>query len=338
MEILYSCDIETACQDGYPLYRIPGIVCTNKGTLIVYYECRCAPYIYGSHLNSDLSVIDVGMKVSHDKGKTWSERKIIASSRGRNASNNPVMFVDGDRIHFIYMENYKRAFYKYSDDEGETWSDAVEITDSFDEIREQFPWTTIAVGPGHGTVLKNGRIIVPVWMASDVTCIYAHTPSVTATLYSDDHGNTWHMGDVIPTLGIVNPNESCMAELSDGTVYISIRHQSPDNDRYRCISKSKTGIDKWQRVYLDKGLQDPICEGGLCRFDKGILFTNCDSPQGRFNLTLKKSTDDGQTWEGIVYEKNGGYSDVAYDYETGNAFVFYEKDVVNELVVTAISI
>ena len=68
------------------------------------------------------------------------------------------------------------------------------------------------------------------------------------------------------------------------------------------------------------------------------MFTNCDSPQGRFNLTLKKSTDDGQTWEGLVYEKNGGYSDVAYDYETGNAFVFYEKDVLNELVVTAISI
>src|SRR3954466_11836150 len=66
---------------GYAIYRIPGIVATDKGTLIAYCEARKTG-------TSDWGVIDLMYRRSTDGGKTWSEPKKF--DVGSGFEKNPV--------------------------------------------------------------------------------------------------------------------------------------------------------------------------------------------------------------------------------------------------------
>ena len=60
---------------------------------------------------------------------------------------------------------YSRVFRKYSDDDGATWSDPEEITETFNRFHNDYDWKVCATGPGHGIQLNNGRMIIPVWLS-----------------------------------------------------------------------------------------------------------------------------------------------------------------------------
>lgn len=104
-------DLFGAGQGGYETFRIPGIIVTNKGTVLVYCEAR-----RGSR--SDWADIEVFLCRSTNGGKTWSPPWKIADSK-KETVNNPVAIVDrdSDRIHFLYCINYHQCFYMYSDDD-----------------------------------------------------------------------------------------------------------------------------------------------------------------------------------------------------------------------------
>ena len=319
----------------YEDIRIPGIVSTEKGVLVCYYEMRRS--------NSDWAMIDLGMKVSTDFGQTWSERMIIKSGEGKNTLNNPVMIAENERLHLLYCENYHRVFYRFSDDYGKTWSEDKELTEVFREEFSSYKWTVIAMGPGHGTMLSNGRFLVPVWLAKNDSDPYAHGPSRCATIYSDDNGNTWHAGEILPDEGVSDPNESCLCELSDGRIYFNARNTDRifNGSARRAIAISDNGISNWSNLEHDMNLIDPVCMGGMCSDNKGrILFTNCNSGSVRMYNTLKVSSDEGKTWEQIEYSFRGGYSDVCFNKITNTAFVFYEARVSSsqKLFVTEIDI
>jgi len=58
-------------QGGYKLYRIPGIVVTKDGTILVYCEAR-------KFTGGDWDTIDVEMRRSTDGGLTFSAPEVIA--------------------------------------------------------------------------------------------------------------------------------------------------------------------------------------------------------------------------------------------------------------------
>ena len=70
---------------------------------------------------------------------------------------------------------------KYSDDEGETWSD-LQIVSTFKPEESKF----LVLGPGVGKQIANGehagRLIVP---------LYSKSSAELGFMYSDDHGNNW---------------------------------------------------------------------------------------------------------------------------------------------------
>ena len=106
-----------------------------------------------------------------------------------------------------------RCFYMRSDDDGATWTEPVEITKTFEDFRSDYDWKVLATGPSHASQLthgpKRGRLVVPVWLSLG-TGGHAHRPSVTATIYSDDHGRTWKRGDIaVPdTPEFINPERN----------------------------------------------------------------------------------------------------------------------------------
>ena len=114
--------------ESYSNHRIPGMIVTNCGTLIAYCEARQS--------ESDWALMDIIMQRSTDHGQTFGAPYILAKgTKEKPTVNNPVMIQDKNgRIHFFYCENYTimggRALRRYSDDDGVTWSEAIDVTES----------------------------------------------------------------------------------------------------------------------------------------------------------------------------------------------------------------
>lgn len=353
--LLEKQDLFTAGEGGYALYRIPGIVVTKKGTALAYCEAR-------KDAKGDWGPIDIVMRRSTDGGKTWLPRQTVVhvegdlpvnpvataqnlDKPGDNTTNNAVAFADkSGAVHMLYCLEYMRCFYIRSDDDGVTWSKPVEITSTFEQFRPQYDWKVIATGPAHGIQLRTGRLIVPVWLSLG-TGGHAHRPSVTATVYSDDHGATWKAGAIaIPdTPEWVYPNETCIVETLVGTVMINARTESKNHRRL--INLSRDGGESWAKPRFDEALLEPICMGSIVRYsmrpaaDKNrILFANPHNlerldgkaiegkSRDRRNLSIKLSHDEGKTWKfsRTLEAGYGAYSDLAV-LPSGDALCLYER-------------
>ncbi len=138
------------------------------------------------------------MQRSEDHGKTFGEFiKLAEGSDEHQTVNNPVMVEDKNgRLHFLYCEDYTvnggRALRRYSDDDGLTWSDPIDIT-AFTLPNNH---NAFAFGPGHGIVTYEGTLIIPIWLVPKAfeAPIKSHSPSIISTFYSKDNGETWELG------------------------------------------------------------------------------------------------------------------------------------------------
>lgn len=330
----------TAGVGGYTTYRIPGIVSTKRGVMLAYTSARMGA--------NDWADIDIVLRRSTDHGKTWSESRRIAG-KTEGTTDNPVAIPDYQTgaVHFLFQHNYERAYYMRSDDDGKTFTKPVDITEVFEQFRPEYDWHVIAPGVGHALQLKNGRLVVPIWMSTGAPTgpkSRAHRPSAVATIFSDDHGETWKRGAIIVNSSdeIPNPSESMAVQLADGRVLMSIRNESTKNRRVFSISPD--GAKDWTKPEFDEGLFEPICAASIVRFatspadsDPRLLFSNPDSEtlpvvnpnrpnRPRQMLTIKLSTDSGKTWSvhRVLDPGVAGYSDLAVDGEK-NIYVMYEE-------------
>ena len=314
----------------YASMRIPALVISQKGTLLAFCEGRIGTA-------SDWADMDMLMRRSTDGGRTWGPIKIIAPRQGGNPISNATPIVDKNgTIHLLYQRDYARAFYTQSNDDGITWSPAVDITYAFEEFKPEYDWKVLAPGPGHSIQLRDGRLLVPVWLSDPAKLKprRSHYPSRIATIYSDDLGKTWHRGEFIPKNEpeVHSPSESMAVELADGRVMLNIRHSGKAH--WRAVSFSKDGISGWTKPVLDEELFEPICMASILRISGGknrLLFINPDSESiekyPRKNLTVKLSYDAGQNWttEKVLNAGPSGYSDLAVG-PNGTLYCLYETN------------
>jgi sialidase-1 len=351
---LATTELYTKGKGDYLIYRIPGIVVTAKGTVLAYCEARKSD-------RGDWNAIDILLRRSTDGGKTFSEPRKIANVDGPHRKNpvalaqklakpedvtynNAVAIPDRKGpVHFVFGYEYMRAFYMRSDDDGLTFSKPVEITSAFEPFRSDYDWKVIASGPGHGIQLRNGRLVIPVWM-SPGTGGHAHRPSVTATIYSDDRGKTWKRGAIaVPdTPESVIPNETVAEQLADGRVLLNARSESPAHRRIQVTSPD--GATKWSKPRFVPELLEPICFASVVRLSlaKGggrnrLLFSNPDTldpvsgtakpgqRRERKNLAIQMSYDEGETWtvKKVLDPGSAGYSDLAV-LKDGTILCLYE--------------
>jgi len=329
---------------AYQLYHIPGVVVTAKGTVLAWCEARKRAAGV-----SDWDDIRILLRRSTDDGKTWSAPKSIADVPGPKVKNpfamrmknvdpkdvtynNPVLIAGRDgAVHMVFCLEYMRCFYQRSTDDGVSWSAPFEITAAFEKFKSAYDWKVLATGPNHGIQLRSGRLLVPVWLSTG-TGGNAHRPSVTATIYSDDSGKSWHAGDIaVPnTEAWINPNETVALELADGRVMLNVRNESKTHRRLVTISKD--GATGWSTPKFDDALLEPICMAGLIRYSteatggrNRILFSNPHNLEradgkaepgknrDRKNVSVKLSYDEGKTWAVNKTVEAGwsAYSDLA---------------------------
>lgn len=353
-------DLFESGKDGYALYRIPGVVVSKQGTVLAWCEARRTG-------KSDWDSIDIMLRRSTNGGRTWATRQKITgvpASHTKNpvalaqklanpddvTHNNPVAIVDRETgsVHFLFCLEYMCCFYLRSDDDGVSWSKPVEITGTFELFRKDYDWKVIATGPDHGIQLTHGphkgRLVVPIWMSLG-TGNHAHRPSVTSTIYSDDHGRTWQRGEIaIPDVPPFRyPNETVAVQLADGRVMLNARSESDAHRRIQTISQD--GATGWSKPAFNDQLLEPICMGSIVRFSRKpdndrnrILFANPHNlerrdgksregvSRDRRNLSVKLSYDEGKTWPVNKALEPGysAYSDLAV-LPDGTILCLYER-------------
>ncbi|MDD2611200.1 MAG: sialidase family protein [Bacteroidales bacterium] len=315
--------------EGYDCYRIPTLAVTKNGTILAFMEGR-------RNNCDDAGDIDIVLKRSTDRGKTWS-KIITVKDDGINRCQNqcPVVLSSG-RILLITCWNpgatgTRSVFVTYSDDEGLTWAKEKNIT----PIVKLSGWGWYATGPCHGIVKQQepnkGRVIVSS-NHSENGKNYSHV------IYSDDNGATWALGG---TVGYENGNESTVAELSNGDIMINMRNSDTNPNHFRMVSISKDGGKTFGDYYPDYALIEPGSgsQGVLLRHSinpvtgkANILFSNPNHGTSRRDGTIKLSENDGLTWtKSYKYADNiddnnwyTGYSDLAL-MDNGDVAVLYEK-------------
>lgn len=308
---------------SYTGYRAPAMVKTDQGTIIVAINAK-------PDATSDHGRNDVVIRRSTDNGQTWGDLQIALTKTGANVSGYAVADLIEKKVimliyeyptncteHDVFVRNCDRTLWSMESlDDGATWSVPEEITLSNGRLVNSagsdyaaWGWKNLIT---HGIQLrfqpdssKNGRLVFPGNHTDNTDNGYSHI------LYSDDHGETWHIGAISDRAG---SNESSVMEMADGTVYLNSRSQSSLGKRF--TARSTDGGESFYETGWDPLLYDPVCEASVIRFtdeydhDRNrIIFTN--PTNDRYNLAVKLSYDEGYSWSFSKVIKTGftAYSD-----------------------------
>ena len=319
---------------GYPVYRIPSLVCTPKGTLLAFCEGRSA---------GDQSPTDIVLRRSGDGGRTWQPMQVIVKALP-DAAMNPTAIVDRVTGAVVLVcgrfpqlpkgQNVDHGgvaraaglgrdsittWLTTSRDEGVTWSAPIDIT----AMTKKPEWRETGHGPGVGIQTRSGRLVVPCFETRlPESPGYPWGVSWNYAIYSDDHGQTWRLSD-----NEVGPcvNETQMVELADGTLMLNMRSDAvKTGDGYavkgcRVGAVSRDGGKTWSEPFDIRDLPDPNCQASILRYtwaDKQgksrILFSS-PAAEGRLAGTIRVSYDEGKTWPvaKVIHKDYFGYSCLA---------------------------
>lgn len=227
-------------------YRIPAITRAHNGDIIAVADYR--------HSRADIGMvnngrIDLHARISKDHGQTWGEVFPIVEGKGANspdfmnvAFGDPCIAADSESDRVIVMscggnvsfpngtrDNHQNIARFYSNDNGQTWSEPVDIAESIYSQFDESPFGPIkAMFVGSGKISQSRTIKVGDYYR--LYCAVLARPNsgsnVNFVLYSDDFGGSWSVlggTDVspIPSGG----DEPKAEELPDGSVVISSRAQ-----------------------------------------------------------------------------------------------------------------
>ncbi len=272
--------------EGYTEYRIPGIV-EYKGEAVMCVEARAATGTDWGHIDIMILGEEGKRHLFVPKGCETGEGETNALTEGVTL-NNPVLFSAGDVLHLIFHVNYRDVMYTRSFDGGYTWAPLKDITTAYREF--DYDWNVSATGPGHGIVLKDGRLLTPIWLANGEVVSTSgedyrirHFPSIAGAVYSDDGGDTWHAGATFRDFDdIFDCNETTCVEMNDGSILFNLRHRTPE-PRCRLLGISMDRGENCFWLQPDMTLEDPQCFGSMAVRDGEVYFTNCCS-----NTTIRR--------------------------------------------------
>ena len=340
--------VRHAGDDGSAAFRIPGLVTTNKGTLLGVYDVR-----YNSSVDLQ-EYVDVGLSRSTDGGKTWEKMRLPLSfgeygglPKAQNGVGDPSILVD-TKTNTVWivaawthgmgnqrawwsshpgmdMNHTAQLMMVKSTDDGKTWSEPINITE---QVKDP-SWYFLLQGPGRGITMSDGTLVFPTQFIDSTRIPNA------GIMYSKDQGKTWKMHNMART----NTTEAQVVEIEPGVLMLNMRDNRGGS---RAVSITKDLGKSWtEHASSRKALNEPVCMASLLNvkaldnvLNKDILlFSNPNTVKGRDHITIKASLDKGLTWlpehQLLLDEDSGwGYSCLTMiDKETIG--ILYESSVAH---------
>ena len=319
-------NVYVAGADGVHTYRIPAMIVSPNGTLLVFCEAR-------KEKISDASPTNMVLKRSTDGGKTWLPMQVLIRGQGKEAIMNPCPVVDCSSNTIVLFctsahkieHGHHRHLITTSTDDGTTWSKPVNAGGRITPYDDSF-----VSGPGVGIQTRTGRLVIPGYTGKYDS--KTRTGLYSRVLYSDDHAKTWKMGQPVS----VFTNECQVVELEDGRLMLNMRENTGKS--CRAVAIGEDGGRTWGEPYWDRALNECPCQASFIRYtsrkDTGksrLLFANPDVTGDRYGvvkrtrMTVRLSYDEGKTWpvEKLIHPGPSSYSSLVR-LPDGNIGLVYE--------------
>ena len=315
-------------KEGNDYYRIPTLVQLTNGDLLAFADRRIGSI-------GDLpNTIEVVYKRSKDNGKTWSAQRLVspkctskANSHGdagfildRKTGNIICVVAAGNGFLASTPDDPIRIKIIKSKDNGETWSEPVDITPQIygsackDTVRKN--WYGVFAASGNGVQLRNGRMLFVLNVReAKATELFIRN----YVMYSDDGGDTWNVSKNAPQ-SVKSGDEAKIVELNDGTLLMAIRAK----DIYqRRLAKSTDNGETWGEAVFRSDLPSSASNGDIIYYtstnngwDKNRIITMFDTAPYSVSSPAKPylfySYDEGNTWRKFMIENGkAGYSSLA---------------------------
>ena len=238
-----SQEIFVTNKGGIP-YRIPAIAMAKNGDLIAVADYR--------HSGADIGVVNNGRidllaRISKDNGATWGDKFAIVEGQGANSPDfmhvgfgDPAIVADRESDRVLVLScagnvsfqsgtrnNHQNIARFYSEDNGATWSEPVDIAESIYSM-----WDNSSQGPVMAMFVGSGKIHQSRYVkVNDYYRLYCavllknkNGTYTNFVLYSDDFGGSWDVLGGVETAPIPSGgDEPKVEELPNGNVVISSR-------------------------------------------------------------------------------------------------------------------